>query len=194
MKKKIKKLIIKTLLKIYKKVKELDKKKIGEVFLFSLIIIVLTVALLKINFKSKNIDTNNIKINLDKETRGSYPKTEALWGIIEIPTLKVKTNLYRGSEELLKHGALHHNETYLPTDGKAIVIALSKEYLKGIDKLKSNDPIVLNTIYGTYKYKVTKVRTRTVNKLKQEINNIDTETLILYTNLNESERVVVYAR
>ena len=194
MKKKIKKLIIKTLLKIYKKVKELDKKKIGEVFLFSLIIIVLTVALLKINFKSKNIDTNNIKINLDKETRGSYPKTETLWGIIEIPTLKVKTNLYRGSEELLKHGALHHNETYLPTDGKAIVIALSKEYLKGIDKLKANDPIIIDTVYGTYKYKVTKVRTRTVNKLKQEINNIDTETLILYTNLNESERVVVYAR
>lgn len=194
MKKKIKKLIIKTLLKIYKKVKELDKKKIGEVFLFSLIIIVLTVALLKINFKSKNIDTNNIKINLDKETRGSYPKTETLWGIIEIPTLKVKTNLYRGSEELLKHGALHHNETYLPTDGKAIVIALSKEYLKGIDKLKANDPIIIDTVYGTYKYKVIKVRTRTVNKLKQEINNIDTETLILYTNLNESERVVVYAR
>ena len=194
MKKKIKKAMIKTLLIIYKKPNTIAKKKVGKVSLFSIIVIILATAFLNINFRSNKINIDNIKIDLDKESRSNYPKTETLWGIINIPTVKIKTNLYRGTEKLLEYGALHHNETYFPTDGKAIVISASNKYFKDIDKLKENDTIELNTIYGTYKYKVTKVRTRTINKLKQEINDIDTETLILYTNLNETERVVVYAR
>lgn len=172
----------------------IEIKKIIKTLLFSLISIILVVFLIKINLKTKNINTKNIKIDLDKESRSNYPKTESLWGIIEIPSVKIKTNLYKGSDELLKFGALHHNETYFPSDGKAILIGASNEYFKNLDKVKKNDKIELKTIYGTYKYKVYKTRIRNVEYLKKEIDTFDTETLILYTNLNETERVVVYAR
>lgn len=164
------------------------------VLLFSLISIILMIVLIKINFSNKNINTNNIKINLDKGPRDNYPKTESLWGVIEIPSLKIKTNLYKGSDELLKFGALHNSETYFPTDGKVILISASNKYFKDLDKVEKNSAITLNTIYGTYEYKVYKIRKRKTDYLKEEIKNIDTETLILYSNLNENERIVVYAR
>lgn len=175
-------------------INKIGLSKIIKIFLFSLISITLVVFLIKFNFKNKSADIKNIKIDLNKESRSNYPKTETLWGTIEIPSVKVKTNLYKGSDELLKYGALHHNETYFPTDGKVILIGASSEYFKNLDKVKKDDTITLNTIYGTYKYKVIKTRIRKIEFLKNEIDTFDTETLILYTNLNEKEKVVVYAR
>lgn len=175
-------------------IKQIELKQLLKVLVFSLISIILVICLIKINFKTKNINTKNIKIDLGKEPRNNYPKTESLWGTIEVPSVKIKTNLYKGSDELLKFGALHHNETYFPTDGKVILIGASNEYFKNLDKVKKNDTIELKTIYGTYKYKVYKTRIRKVEYLKKEIDTFETETLIIYTNLNETERIVVYAR
>ncbi len=174
--------------------KNTKTKEIIKILLFSLISIILAVSFAKNIFKNNEIKIKDLKINLDKEPRSNYPKTESMWGTIEIPSVKIKTNLYKGSDELLKYGALHHNETYFPTDNKAILIAASQQYFKNLDKVKQNDVIELKTIYGTYKYKVIKTRIRKVETLKNEVNNINEETLILYTNLNESERIVVYAR
>lgn len=197
MKKKIKRIIIriiKIIKKIIKIIKEIGIEKVAKILIFSLALTMLVISLLKINLKSKNININNIRIELDKEARKTYPKTSSLWGNIEIPSLKIKVNMYKGSENLLKYGVFHHPETYFPTDGKLILLSGSSQYFKNITKLKENETITLNTIYGTYNYKIIKTRIRTVQKLKEEINNINTETLILYTDLNETERVVVYAR
>ena len=197
MKRAVKKIIIKIfkiIKKIIKAIKKVGIKKVLKILIFSLLLILLATLLLKINVKTKKISTNNIKIELDKETRNSYPKTASLWGTIEIPSLKIKTNLYKGSDKLLKYGALHHDETYFPTDGKVILISASSKYFKNLSKAKENEKITLNTLYGIYNYKIIKTRIRTVEKLKEEINNIDSETLILYADLNESQRVVVYAR
>ena len=175
-------------------ISKIKLETIIKVLLFSSISIALMITLIKVNLSNKTINTEDIKINLDKGPRDNYPKTESLWGVIEIPSLKIKTNLYKGSEKLLKFGALHNNETYFPTDGKVILISASNKYFKNLDKVKKNDTITLNTIYGTYNYKAYKIRTRKIDYLKEEIKNIDTETLILYSNLNENERIVVYAR
>lgn len=175
-------------------IKKIDLKELIKILLFSLISILLIIVLIKINFNNKSVSTKDVKINLDKGSRGNYPKTESLWGTLEIKSLKIKTNLYKGSDEFLKYGALHHNETYFPTDGKAILIGASNEYFKNLRNVKKNDSIELKTVYGTYKYKVYKIRIRKIEYLKKEIEEFDTETLILYTNLNETERVVVYAR
>ena len=175
-------------------INKIELNKLIKILIYSLISISLIIFLVKINFKNKSVNIKNIKISLDKESRKNYPKTESSWGIIEIPSIKIKTNLYKGSDELLKYGALHHNETYFPTDGKVILIAASNKYFKNLDKVKKDDVITLNTIYGTYKYKVIKTRIRKIEYLKNEIDTFDSETLVLYTNLNETERVVVYAR
>lgn len=168
-------------------------KSIIKVITFSLLLII-PIGLVSIGFRIKEISIKNIKVDLEKEERGNYPKEVSLWGNIEIPSIKVKTNLYKGSDELLKYGAIHHRETHFPSEGMPILIGASDVYFKNLNKLKSDDKIVVNTIYGTYKYKVIKVRVRTVEKLKEELNNLKDETLILYSNLNEKERIVVYAR
>ena len=190
-----------TIIKVYKGIKKLIKiirelgiEKVVKISIFSLIIITVVILLIKICFKTEVANINDIKINIDKEPRENYPKTPTLWGDIEIPSLKIKVNMYKGSDKLLKYGVVHHPETYFPTDGKLILLSGSSKYLKNLTKLKENDTITLNTIYGTYDYKVIKTRIRTIQRLKEEINNINTETLILYTDINESERVVIYAR
>lgn len=173
--------------------KEFFEKYYIKVIIFSLLLI-LPVVLVSIGFKCKKISLKNIKVDLEKEERGNYPKEISLWGNIEIPSLKVKVNLYKGSDELLKYGAIHHRETYFPSEGHPILIGASDTYFKNLNKLKEDDKIIVNTLYGTYKYKVTKVRVRTIDKLNNEINSLDEEVLMLYSNLNEKERIVVYAR
>lgn len=168
-------------------------KAIIKVIIFSLLLII-PVVLIFIGFKNKEINLKNIKVDLEKEERGNYPKEISLWGNIEIPSLKVNVNLYKGSDELLKYGAIHHRETYFPSEGEPILIGASDTYFKNLNKLKEDDKIVINTLYGSYKYKVIKVRVRTIDKLNNEINSLNEETLILYSNLNEKERIVVYAR
>jgi LPXTG-site transpeptidase (sortase) family protein len=168
-------------------------KSIIKIITFSLLLII-PIGLVSIGFRIKEISIKNIKVDLEREERGNYPKEISLWGNIEIPSLKVKVNLYKGSDELLKYGAIHHRETHFPSEGMPILIGASNVYFKNLNKLKADDKIVVNTIYGTYKYKVIKVRVRTIDKLKAELETLDNETLILYSNLNEKERVVVYAR
>ena len=175
-------------------IKKIDSKELIKILSFSLTSIVLAIVLIKINFNNKNINIKDIKIELDKDSRGNYPKTESLWGTLEIKSAKIKTNLYKGSDEMLKYGALHHNETYFPTDGRVILIGASNQYFKDLDKVKKNDEVTIKTIYGTYKYKVYKTRIRKNDYINSEIENFDTETLILYTNLNDTQKVVVYAR
>ena len=168
-------------------------KSIIKVIIFSLLLII-PLVLIFIGLKNKEINTKNIKVDLEKEERGNYPKETSLWGNIEIPSIKVKVNLYKGSDELLKYGAIHHRETHFPSEGMPILIGASDAYFKNLNKLKEDDKIIVNTIYGTYKYKVIKVRVRTVDKLNEELNSFNEEVLILYSNLNEKERIVVYAR
>lgn len=164
--------------------------KIAKVILFSLVIILLMTFIIKFN---KRINIKNIKLDLDKELRENYPKEDSVYGTIEIPSLKTKVKLYKGSDELLKYGALHHRETNFPGEGKPILISSSSKYIKNLDKLKENDEIYIKTVYGDYKYKVVKTRIRKQEKIEKDLNQ-KSELLILYTDLNETERIVVYAK
>ena len=176
------------------KIKMIIKILISTVLSLSVIVILLS----KINIKK--IEEQKVKINFSKNIRSNYPKTEAVWAVLEIPSLKIKTNVYRGEDNMLNYGALHHKESYFPKDGGTIVIAGNNTYLKNLSKLKTKDEIIIKTIYGTYKYKVEKTRIKNADELSNllEIKNNE-ESLILYTAYPETkgykaDRLVVYAK
>ena len=176
-----------------------NAKNIIKTLIPTLISIILIIVLIpKVNIKDK--ENQNIKININKKERSNYPSTETAWASLEIPTLKIKTNVYRGNEEYLKYGVLHHKESYFPADGGTIVLVGNNTYLKNLSKLKANDKITLKTLYGTYTYKVEKTRVKSADVLSNELEiKNNEEKLILYAPYPETEgyksdRLVVYAK
>ena len=169
--------------------------------LISTIISISLIILVSYGYKVKNKTDQSFKISLEKSNRSNYPKSETVWAILEIPSVKIKTNVYRGeSNDLLNYGALHHRETYFPKDGGTILIAGNNIEFKNLSKVKSNDDVVLRTLYGTYKYKVEKTRIKNAEVFGNdlEVRN-DEEKLILYapypeTSGYKSDRFVVYAK
>lgn len=164
--------------------------KYAKVILFSLVIILLMTFIIKFN---KGINIKGVKLDINKDARENYPKEDSVYGTIEIPSLKTKVKLYKGSDELLKYGALHHKETHFPGEGRPVLISSSSKYIKNLDKLKENDEIYIKTVYGDYKYKVFKTRIRKQEKIEKDL-SLKEDILILYTDLNETERIVVYAK
>ena len=176
------------------KIKMIIKVLIPTVVSLSLIIILSN----KINITK--VEEQQVRINLEKNKRTTYPKIEGVWATLEIPSLKIKTNIYKGEETLLNYGLLHHNESYFPGDNGTILIMGNNKYLKNLSKLKSKDEIIIKTIYGTYKYKVEKTRIKNAEELSNslEIKNNE-ESLILYTTYPETkgykiDRLVIYAK
>ena len=179
--------------------KFIKNKKILKVLLFSIICILLIVLIFK-NFKIKKQAEEEILININKEYRSNYPKTETVWAKIEIPSLKINSNVYRGEDKkFLNYGVLHHKESYFPTEGGTILIAGNNTYFKDLSKIKINEKIKLNTIYGSYKYIVEQTEIKNASKLEKELEIKNTEEkLILYTPYPDipgykSDRFVVYA-
>lgn len=182
---------------------EILQNRIIKIIIKTLIPVVISVTLVIIGLRIINIkrlEEQQVKINIEKKERTNYPKSEGVWGILEIPSLKIKTNIYRGNETLLNYGLLHHKESYFPGDNGTILIMGNNEYLKNISKLKAKDEIVIKTVYGTFKYKVEKTRIKNADEFSKsiEIKN-DEESLILYTTYPDTkgyktDRLVIYAK
>ena len=177
----------------------ISKKRIIKVLIFSFICILLMILAFKI-FKIKKQEDENIMINIKKEYRTNYPKTETVWAKLEIPALKINADIYRGeNKNLLKYGLLHHKQSYFPSEGGTILIAGNNTYLKNLSKIKPNEKIKLNTIYGSYKYIVERTEVKSISKLEEELSiSKKEEKLILYapypdTPGYKSDRFVVYA-
>lgn len=174
-------------------------KGIIKVLIPSFISVILIVLLIeKIDTKKTE---QNIKVSFKKSARSNYPKTETIWATLEIPSIKISTNVYRGeSDDFLNYGVIHHKESYFPSDGGTIVIAGNNTYLKNLSKVKANDKITLKTMYGTYTYKVEKTRIKNAEVFSNELEiKNNEEKLIIYAPYPETEgyksdRLVIYAK
>lgn len=179
--------------------KIIENKKLTQtikIIISSVISVALAIIIIS-NINIKKIKEQNTKISVTKTERTNYPNEETIWAILEIPTLKIKTNVYKGDDKLLNYGAIHHKESYFPGDGGTILIAVNNEYLKNIQKLKENDKITLRTMYKTYSYKVEKIRKKSEDEFSNSLEiNSNEEKLIFYTtnSKNTKERFVVFAK
>lgn len=179
-------------------IKQKRKKQLLKILLFSIVSIIIGIIIVKCNIKKvEKIQNQDIKIELSKQERTNYPETGAMWGIIDIPSVKINVNVYRG--ESLEYGAQHHKESYFPSDGGTILIVGTDKYFKNLPNIKINDQITIKTLYGTYKYKVEKTEVKNATKLGNELKiTSKEEKLILYTTYPDipgykSDRFVVYA-
>lgn len=180
-------------------------KQIIKILLFSIISIILMIVVIEKNIKklkeySIKKEDQNIKINLAKTPRTNYPKTETIWANIEIPSVKINTSVYRGENiDYLNYGAMHHKESYFPTEGGTILIVGNDKYFKNLKDVKEKDEINIKTVYGTYKYKVIKTSIKNAEKFGNELEITNSEEkLILYTTYPDipgykSDRFIVYA-
>ena len=180
------------------KLTQKEKKQITKILLFSIISIIIVISIIKYNIKLEaKSQEQNIKIELSKAERGNYPEKGAMWGIIEIPSIKLNVNVYRG--ESLEYGALHHKESYFPADGGTILIVGTDKYFKNLPNVKINDIITIETLYGKYKYKIEKTEVKNAEKFGKELKITNKEEkLILYTTYPDipgykSDRFIVYA-
>jgi sortase A len=103
------------------------------------------------------------------ETRTVLIKPAALntgtyLGVIQISSLKLKINLYEGTEgSALSKGAGHYIKSVLPGQSDNSVIAGHRDTVfSSLGKIKIGDPIVITTRDGKFTYRVT--RTRIVDK------------------------------
>lgn len=120
--------------------------------------------------------------------------------------INLNTAVYFGDRaDQIEKGVGTYDYGALPGDGKNMIIMDSHNntYFKPLKSIKVDDIITINTIYGTYDYKVYEVsvynETDLENWLKQNLYNVP-ETLMLYTcypfkstNYRKTERLVVLA-
>jgi sortase A len=81
-------------------------------------------------------------------------------GVIQIASLKMKVNLFEGTEsKALSKGAGHYVKSVMPGESDNSVIAGHRDTVFApLGKIKIGAPIVITTRYGTFTYHVTGTR------------------------------------
>ncbi len=81
-------------------------------------------------------------------------------GVIQIASLKMKVNLFEGTEsKALSKGAGHYVKSVMPGESDNSVIAGHRDTVFApLGKIKIGAPIVITTRYGTFTYLVTGTR------------------------------------
>lgn len=84
------------------------------------------------------------------------PKFGELYAILRSEELGIDIPVYWGSNaELLEHGACHASSSVLAGQkGNSVISAHVDTYFADLDKLKKDDTVTLNTVYGEFIYKV----------------------------------------
>ena len=99
-------------------------------------------------------ETTTVEIKPAALITGSY------LGVIQITSLKLKINLFEGTESnALSKGAGHYIKSVLPGESDNTVIAGHRDTVfASLGKIKIGAPIVITTRDGTFTYRVTKTR------------------------------------
>ena len=184
------------------------------VALFSTLLLLFFVYLLfghKINeivflINSITIDTSNKKetrtaIN-EKNKIENYPEYGTTYANIEIDKIDVNLPVYFGDTlSILKKGVGHSSGSYFPGEGGSIIYMghNSKNIFRRFSELEIGDEIIIQTVYGEYKYKIYDMQiVEETQTDKLPIQN-EKEILMIYTcypfnNIGyTTKRFVVYA-
>lgn len=142
--------------------------------------------------------------NFEAKRLVNYPAFGDIYASLKINKINMDLPIYHGDAmRFLRYGVGHYAGSYFPGENGTVILAAhnTDKFFKRIDELESGDEIVIETIYGTFKYIVD--RSVVVNETDLEAFRIshDRESLIMYTcyPINRSvvgrktKRYVVYA-
>lgn len=139
---------------------------------------------------------------LEGDVLVNYPTIGSKYADIKIESIDLNLPVYYGaSYTILKSGIAHDDTSYFPGEGGSIIMAGHnfKSFLANLPKAKKGDIIELDTIYGTFKYKITNTKIVNENNVDEVPIQKEKEILMLYTcwpinNIGHaSDRYVVYA-
>lgn len=145
--------------------------------------------------------------NLPVTGKAGEKRWEALvvgtqYGAISCEGMDWRVPLYYGdSEEILELGAGTYTGYSLPGEGKRILLgAHDTTYFSVLDQFEAGDVLVIDTVYGSYRYRVSCTAIADVSEALPEETGNAGEELILYTcyPMGETkevrtERYLVYA-
>jgi len=111
-----------------------------------------------------------------------YPKLGSDLGKVVISSISLNYPLIHGDDDdALERGIGHYAGSTLPGENGNVVIAGHRDTVfRNLGKVKIGDIITLETYYGTYKYKASKIRIVDKNDLTVVVPK-DKETLTIYT-------------
>lgn len=148
---------------------------------------------------------NSGNLSVAGKTGAKQPEAFAVgtqYGAISCEGMDWRVPLYYGdSEEILELGAGTYTGYSLPGEGKRILLgAHDTTYFSVLDQIETGDILVIDTVYGCYRYRVSYTAVADVSEALPEETGNAGEELILYTcyPLGETksvrtERYLVYA-
>lgn len=139
---------------------------------------------------------------LDGDVLLNYPTYGSKYATLKIPSINVELPVYYGaSYNILKSGIAHDDSSYFPGEGGSVIMAGHnfRTFLADLPKAEIGDEIVLETTYGTFKYKISNTKIVQETATEEVPVQEEKEILMLYTcwpihNIGHaSQRYVVYA-
>lgn len=128
---------------------------------------------------SINLDQVTFNINDQEVYR---PDLGQLFGTIKIPSVQIERPIIHGDgDDELKKGVGHYAGSTLPGENGNVVLAGHRDTVfKKLENIKLEDEVLLETDWGTYKYKVSDIKiTEPTDTSVTE--PTDYETLTVYT-------------
>jgi len=144
-----------------------------------------------------------IFLDLKKQRLDHYPSYGVKYGTLKISSISLELPIYHGDTlDILRYGVGHYAGSYFPGEGGSVILAAhnNEGFFRKLPELKSNDEIVVETIYGTFSYQVSHVKIALESDLSSFPIQDEEEVLILYTCYpvyaigHTDKRYVVYAK
>lgn len=156
----------------------------------------------KMTVTTKKQENEEIHLDTTSKRLINYPSYGTIFATLKIPAIGVEAPIYHGDTlDLIKNGIGHYPGSYFPGEGSSIVLAAhnSKEHFMYLPKLREGDQIIIDTIYGTYTYKMITSKIIKDTDIKSLPIQTEKEILMMYTCYpvatigHKSKRYVVYA-
>ncbi len=171
-------------------------KHIIVAFIYVIIILIATniifkkpIQELKLNLELITVKTNKvvskeIKLDLNTKTLTSYPKYGKRYATLKIPSVSIEQPVYYGSDlDILKYGVGQDVASYFPGEGNSILYMghNTQGMLHTLPNVKLGDTITVETVYGTFNYKITNTKVIEETDLDAVAIKKGKETLMIYT-------------
>lgn len=153
----------------------------------------------------KTGNTEAKKVEFDDITKRLkvYPKYGSIYATLKIPSISLELPVYFGdTKEILSKGVGHYSGSFFPGENGSIIMGAHNNagYFRTLPGIKKEDEIILETVYGIFKYKVYDMQIVKTNQLDKIPIVRGEEVLMLYTCYPvtavgyTNQRYVVYAR
>ena len=148
--------------------------------------------------KAKNVEFDDITKRLKV-----YPKYGSIYATLKVPSISLELPVYFGdTKEILSKGVGHYSGSFFPGENGSIIMGAHNNagYFRNLPQIKVEDVITLETVYGTFHYKVYNTKIVRVTEEDQIPIIRGDEVLMLYTCYPvtavgyTNQRYVVYAR